>query len=159
MGATPEAPIAIADRQHHQYHHERPVSALLTRPALSVSTSSLPGPSAVEVDDLSPGHRYEIATRATTSDAEYRKLFEYNRREIRDGGARCHKCGRQTNPSLDQRLKFAAGSHMYGVDFGMGACICPKIVSVSTESLDAPGQASGSGSRATSRPQSARFAR
>lgn len=34
---------------------------------------------------LSPAERYALASKAMTSDAEYQKLLEVNRREIRDG--------------------------------------------------------------------------
>merc|ERR1719408_294418 len=87
----------------------RPASAGVCRTALA-DTSSCPFCCAQLEDYLAPTEHYALAVRAATSDVEYRKLFEYNRREMGEGVVRCHRCGRQQPQPLQIKSLEDAGT-------------------------------------------------
>jgi hypothetical protein len=151
-------PTAIAERQHHEYRHSRPVSASLTRPSsngqvptasiqLTEATEPSVGTTLLLAPELAPGQRYAMAAEAATSDLEYTRLFEHNRREITEDKSRCLKCGRRKGP-ID-------GASPSGIDdLGIGFCVCHKVAAVGGGPASA--EQIGQGVRSTNRPQSAR---
>jgi hypothetical protein len=157
--ATPQPP-AIADRQHYQFRHARPVSAALTtgsttHAALTVAHASAseqgvaPG---VFEQQLEASDRLALANRAITSDYEYRRLFEKNRRELRDGPARSHLCGR--NPDEVP---------IYSKDVGvLGNMVADAVCQKMGQRLDFTSETAASlatvaqVANATNRPRSAR---
>jgi len=132
-------PPAIADRQHYQYQHGRPVSASLTKESTEqtaiVASSNETEVASGTFDQLGNSDRLALASRAMTSDYEYRRLFEQNRREIRDGPARCHLCGRSPEdiPIYScSRSRSTERSKLSQADVGVignmvAECVCQKM--------------------------------
>lgn len=127
---------AIADRQHYQYRHERPVSAALTTESMvqTVSPQESHQTAGIFEQQLETSERLALANRAISSDYEYRRLFEQNRREIRDGPARCHLCGRSRDeiPIYSCRSRSGDTSKLTQTDVGVignmvAECVCQKM--------------------------------